>query len=147
MLSAQKFALIGTGLVSATLLALGSPGFAAGEPTEPVVKKTIIIRQHDGAGKVESEREIAIANCPEGSRRFSTETEGKGEDGQPHKSRVVICANGNISDADMAKRLSEARDRLAKDLDAASSARAQALAELDKEIARLNGTHKSFAKE
>lgn len=147
MVSGQKFALIGAGLVSATLLALGSPGFAAGEPAETVVKKTIIIRQHDGDGKVESEREIVIATCPEGSRRFSTEAEGTGADGRSDKSRVVICASGNISDADMAKRLSEARDRLAKDLDAASSARAKALAELDKEIARLNGSHKGFTKE
>ncbi len=147
MVSGKTFALIGTGLVGATLLALGSPGFAAAEPEAPVVKKTIIIRQHDGAGNVESEREIAIADCPEGSRRFATEGDGKGADGQPRTSRVVICANGGISDADMAKRLTEARDRLAKDLDAASSARAQALAELDREIERLNGAHKNYTKE
>ena len=62
MVSGKAFAIIGTGLVGATLLAIGSPGFAAAEPEAPVVKKTISIRQHDGAGIVESEREIARLN-------------------------------------------------------------------------------------
>lgn len=146
MVSDKAFIALGTALVTGTLLALASPTFAANEP-EPKVTKTIIIRHHDGAGEVREEKEIAIADCAAGGRKFSTENEVTDDSGKVRKSKVVICGASGINDAQMAEKLSAARDRLAKDMETAGQAREKALAALDREIARLKGTHKDYPKE
>lgn len=146
MVSDKAFIALGTAIVTGTLLALASPTFAANEP-EPKVTQTIIIRHHDGAGDLRAEKEIAIADCAPGGRTFATENEEAGKDGQVRKSKVVICGAPGITDADMAKKLSEARDRLSKDMADVGTVRDKALAALDKEIARLNGAHKDYPKE
>lgn len=146
MVSDKAFIALGTTLVAGTLLALASPTFAAGEP-EPKVTKTIIIRHHDGAGEVREEKEIAIADCAAGSRKFATENEETDAEGKVRKSKVVICGASGINDAQMAEKLSQARERLAKDMERAGEAREKALASLDREIARLKGAHKDYPKE
>ncbi len=146
MVSDKTFIVAGTALVVGTLFGLASPTLAANEP-EPKVTKTIIIRHHDGAGEVREEKEIAIADCADGGRKFATENETTDESGKVRKSKIVICGAPGLNDADMAKKLSDARDRIAKDMEQAGDARDKALAALDKEIARLIGPHKDYPKE
>lgn len=146
MVSDKAFIALGTALVTGTLLALASPTFAANEP-EPKVTKTIIIRHHDGAGEVREEKEIAIADCASGGRKFATENEEADADGKVKKSKVVICGASGVTDAQMAEKLSAARERIAKDMDRAGETHEKVLAALDREIARLKGTHKVYPKE
>lgn len=146
MVSDKAFIALGTALVTGTLLALASPTFAAGEP-EPKVTKTIIIRHHDGAGEVREEKEIAIADCAAGGRKFATENEETDDSGKVRKLKVVICGASGITDGQMAEKLSEARARIAKDMERAGEMREKALASLDREIARLKGAHKDYPKE
>lgn len=146
MVSDKAFIAMGTAIVTGTLLALASPTFAANEP-EPKVSKTIIIRHHDGAGEVRAEKEISIADCAGGGRKFATENEATDDSGKVRKSKVVICGASGITDAQMAEKLSEVREGLAKDMEKAGQAREKALAALDSEIARLKGGHKGYPKE
>ena len=146
MVSDKAFIVAGTALVVGTLFALASPTLAANEP-EPKVTKTIIIRHHDGAEKGREEKDIAIADCAVGGRKFATENDVTDANGRLRKSKIVICGAPDITDAEMAKKLSEARSRIAKDMEKAGEAREKALAALDKEIARLNGPRKDYPKE
>lgn len=147
MVSDKAFIALGTSLVTGTLLALASPTLAANEP-QPKVTETIIIRHHqDGTGDVREEKEIAIADCAAGGRKFVTENEEADANGKVRKSKIVICSGSGTSDADMARKLTEARERIAKDMERAGEAREKVLAALDREIARLNGTHKDYPKE
>ncbi|MEY4889910.1 MAG: hypothetical protein RIQ75_1040 [Pseudomonadota bacterium] len=146
MVSDKAFIIAGTALVVGTLFGLASPTLAANE-AEPKVTKTIIIRHHDGAEGVREEKDIVIADCADGGRKFVTDNEATDGNGQVRKSKIVICGAPGLTDADMAKKLSEARARIAKDMEAAGDAREKALAALDKEIARLNGPHKDYPKE
>jgi hypothetical protein len=146
MVSDKAFIVAGTALVVGTLLGLASPTLAANEP-EPKMTKTIIIRHQDGTEEVREEKDIAIADCADGGRKFATENDVTDNSGKIRKAKIVICGAPGINDADMAKKLSEARSRIAKDMGAAGDARDKALAALDKEIARLNGPHKDYPKE
>jgi hypothetical protein len=146
MISDRAFIISGTALVVGTLFGLASPTLAANEPA-PKMTKTIIIRHDDGTQEMREEKNIVIADCAAGGRKFATENDVADDNGKIRKAKIVICGAPDLSDAQMAKKLSEARDRIAKDMADAGDARDKALAALDKEIARLNGPRKDYPKE
>jgi len=146
MISDRAFIIAGTTLVVGTLFGLASPTLAANEP-EPKVTKTIVIRHDDGTQEMREEKNIVIADCAPGARKFATENDVTDENGRLRKAKIVICGAPDITDAEMAKKLSDARERIAKDMENAGDGRDKALAALDGEIARLNGPRKDYPKE
>jgi hypothetical protein len=127
------------------LIGLAAPSLAADEKPRTATEQTTVIKvirkSDDGTtteSTIEADGEVkaAMAKCADG-KKIDEVTETKGDKGEVHRSRIVMCMHGDADAKSTVERLEEARKRVSDLTELSGDAKAKALAALDQEIARL----------
>lgn len=126
-------------LMFAQLIALNAAAFAASPQQDSKVSTTVTIEKKvvrgEGQAMVEEQTTVgtASAQCGDG-RRF--EASGSGSTGdKASKIKMVVCGGKSDSAADWAKKLKDARGKVAE-MDSPAGLKTRILAEFDAEIDR-----------
>lgn len=94
-----------------------------------------IVRRHGDDGK----DPVVLGNCTTSKRKTEVDSRTTDDDGKVTRSHVIVCGDGIDAEvrAKVLEGLREARNDLAGDSDLPDEHRAGVLAELDREIARI----------
>jgi hypothetical protein len=146
----NKFRMILAAGSAMAALAYGVPALAHPEhqATDEVVREIKTVN-HDGEKTVEIRKVVKgdkaagakiedgefVANCGEG-RKFESAA-SSGGDKEKHVNKMVICSDKGESDAEWAQTLRKALARIEADKDVPPQGKAQIMADLKSEIARL----------
>jgi hypothetical protein len=119
-------------------LALGVPSAAHPEhsTTKQDVREIKIVKAHgDRTVTLEADKEQFAANCGKGRKFESTSTSG--DDKNRNVAKMVICSDPDESDEAWAKTLKDALAKVETSSDMPDTGKAQIIADLKSEIARL----------
>jgi hypothetical protein len=127
-----RFILATTAAIAA--LAIGAPS-AAHPDHETTTQEVREIKIVKADGKKEISKSEFVANCGKG-RKFESSS-STGDDKDKHVSKMVICSDPGESDEAWAKTLKDALARVESNSDMPEAGKAQIIADLKTEIAKL----------
>lgn len=131
----NQFHLILSGAAVAAALAFATPVFAHPDHSATEETREIKIIKTDKAGEKANRAKIA-ADCGKG-RKFESSAEYGDGAKEKHVSKMVICSDPGESDAEWAKTLRDALDRLQANDDLPTDGKARIIADLQTELAKL----------
>ena len=127
-----RFILATTAAIAALAIGVPSAAHPDHDTTKQEVREIKIIKAD---GKKEISESEFVANCGEG-RKFESSS-STGGDKDKHVSKMVICSDPGESDEAWAKTLKDALARVESNSDMPDAGKAQIIADLKTEIAKL----------
>lgn len=127
-----RFILATTAAIAALAIGVPSAAHPDHDTTKQEVREIKIVKAD---GKKEISESEFVANCGKG-RKFESSS-STGDDKDKHVSKMVICSDPGESDEAWAKTLKDALARVESNSDMPNAGKAQIIADLKTEIAKL----------